>query len=123
MLLYQKCLVVCAGRGVSPTLDDLEIRLVDGVETIAIWATAKLGAIPTPAEIAAISDAAAIAARRTAQFTGTSRQKDVLATVALIVRSRNVATWNGLTTPQKVAAVQAEADIWLAIREFLEVNA
>lgn len=52
----------------------------------------------------------------------TSRQKDILATLALIVRARGIPAWNALTTPQKVAATLAEADVWITIRDFLEVN-
>jgi len=122
-MLYQKVLLVCQTRGVTPTIDDFEVRLVDGVETLTVWNAATLGAVPTPADLAAITDAAALAARRARQFTTTSRQKDVLATIALIVRARNVPAWTALTTPQKVSAVLAEADIWIAIRDFLELNA
>lgn len=59
---------------------------------------------------------------RVAQFASTSRQKDVLATIALIVRAKGVPAWNALTTPQKVAATLAEADVWANIRDFIETN-
>jgi len=122
-MLYQKLLVVCQSRSVTPTFEDIEVRLVDGVETLTVWNTAKLGAVPTAPEIAAISDGAAVAARRAAQFALTSRQKDQLATIALIVRARGIPAWNALTIPQKVAATLAEADVWASIRDFLETNA
>jgi hypothetical protein len=122
-MLYLKLLVLCQVRGVTPTLDDIEVRLVAGVETIALWNTAKLGAQPTPVEIAAITDAQALAARRTSLYTRTSRDKDVLATMAMVVRARGIVAWNALTIAQKVAATLAEADVWITIRTFLEDNA
>ena len=59
----------------------------------------------------------------TLRYTRTSREKDVLATVALVVRRAvGIATWNGWTAQQKRDAVLAEADVWVNIREFLEAN-
>lgn len=62
------------------------------------------------------------AACRSERHQATSRQKDVLATCALIVRQSNVAAWNAMTTPQKVTATLAAADVWKAIRDFVENN-
>jgi len=62
------------------------------------------------------------AAQRQEQYAGSSRQKDVLATLAMIVRARGIPAWNALTTPQKVAATLAEADVWITIRDFLETT-
>ena len=50
----------------------------------------------------------------------TSRQKDTLATLAVIVRAKNTIAWNAMTTAQKVAATLAEADVWKTIREFID---
>ena len=61
-------------------------------------------------------------ASRTARFTATSRQKDVLATCALIVRARGIPAWNALTIDQKKTAALAEADVWATIRDFIETN-
>lgn len=58
----------------------------------------------------------------TTRFTATSRQKDVLATCALIVRARGIAAWNGMTLQQKKDATFAEADVWVNIRDFVETN-
>lgn len=66
--------------------------------------------------------AAAQRAARSVVITGTSRQKDILATCALIVRARNIAGWNNMTLSQKVTATLAEAEVWRGIREFLEDN-
>ena len=66
-------------------------------------------------EIAAY-DAAALSTKAQA----TSRQKDVLATCALIVRARGITAWNNMTTAQKVTATLAEADMWKGIREFID---
>lgn len=63
-------------------------------------------------------DDAALDARSLA----TSRVKDILATCALTVRSRDIAAWNALTTNQKVNATLNEADVWKAIRTFIEKN-
>jgi hypothetical protein len=67
-------------------------------------------------------DQTAIDAETTDKATATSRQKDVLAMCALVVRSRGVAIWNAMTMPQRVAAVNAEADVWAQIRVFIDKN-
>lgn len=51
-----------------------------------------------------------------------SRQKDVLATLAMIVRARGIPAWNALTVQQKKDATLAEADVWITIRDFIETN-
>jgi len=79
------------------------------------WTAPHLSAAQT-----AIDTAPATSAALT--FTTTSRQKDVLATCALIVRARGIPAWNALTVPQKVTATLAEADVWVTIREFAEAN-
>lgn len=61
-------------------------------------------------------------ADRSARFSATSRQKDVLATCALIVRAKNTAAWNAMTVAQKKSATLAEADVWMNIRDFAEDN-
>lgn len=77
---------------------------------------------PSDAEIAqAVTDFTTTVAR-THAFVGTSRQKDVLATCALIVRARGIATWNAMTLQQKKDATLAEADVWVTIREFIDTN-
>lgn len=62
------------------------------------------------------------AAEKAFQFNATSRQKDVLATCALIVRARGIPAWNALTIQQKKDATLAEADVWTTIRDFIETN-
>lgn len=52
----------------------------------------------------------------------TSRQKDVLASIAWAIRFKDPAAWNALTGAQKKAAVLAEADNWRDIRIFIEKN-
>lgn len=92
---------------------------------IGDWNTATLGAVPTQAELDAITPAQITAAQTTerqAQFTATSRRKDVLATCALVVRARGIATWNGMTVQQKKDATLVEADVWSNIRDFIETN-
>jgi len=64
-----------------------------------------------------------LAAQQQLRYTATSRDKDILAMVALVVRAKGLAAWNAMTTPQKVAATLAEADVWITIRDFLETNA
>lgn len=48
-----------------------------------------------------------------------STQKDTLATLAVIVRAKNTAAWNAMTTQQKVDATLAEAAVWNTIRVWL----
>ena len=63
------------------------------------------------------------AAAKTASFTATSRQKDILTTCALIARARmGVAAWNALNLQGKKDAAVAEASDWVTIREFVESN-
>lgn len=61
-------------------------------------------------------------AQHATRFTTTSRQKDVLATCAEIVRARGIAAWNAMTLQQKKDATLAEADVWVNIRNFIEDN-
>jgi len=58
----------------------------------------------------------------TAAAAVTSRQKDVLATIAWGVRGKNVAAWNALTLAQKKSTVLAEADTWRDLRVWIEQN-
>lgn len=50
----------------------------------------------------------------------TSRQKDLLATLAVIVRVSNVTAWNGMTNQQRVDATLVEADRWKTFREWID---
>jgi len=109
-------------------VNGVDYTLVDRADgqgaVVDVWKPA-LGAVPTPADIAALTApqiAAAQTATRVGRFTATSRQKDQLATCALVVRARGIAAWNALTVPQKVAATLAEADVWTSIRDFIENN-
>jgi hypothetical protein len=69
----------------------------------------------SPAEIATYDDAQLDERARLS-----SQAKDALAICALVVRSRNVAAWNAMTTPQKVSAARAEADVLRSLRVFAE---
>jgi hypothetical protein len=71
----------------------------------------------TAAELAAAADAALQEGAQT-----TSRQKDILATCALIVRYSNPTAWTAMTVAQKKAATLAAADIWGDLRVFAEKN-
>jgi hypothetical protein len=62
------------------------------------------------------------AAFQQATFLLMSRRKDVLATCAEIVRARGIPAWNAMTVQQKKDAVIAEAEVWVAIRQFIEAN-
>lgn len=62
------------------------------------------------------------AATATSRYARTSREKDILTTLAMIVRAKDLAAWNAMTVPQKKAATFAEADVWVTIREFAELN-
>lgn len=66
--------------------------------------------------------AATLTAQQTDRATATSRQKDILATIAWAVRAKNVAAWNAQTLAQKKSTVLAEADNWRDIRVFIEQN-
>jgi hypothetical protein len=55
-------------------------------------------------------------------YTSTSRGKDILTTLAMIVRAKNLAAWNAMTVQQKKDATFAEADVWVTIRDFVETN-
>jgi hypothetical protein len=115
------------GKVGTTLVDYTLVDLNDGAgPRIAEWNVATLGPVPTPAEVDAITPAqiaAAQTAQRLAQYNASSRQKDMLATMAMIVRARGIAAWNALTVQQKVAAALAEADVWVTIRDFIEANA
>lgn len=55
-------------------------------------------------------------------FAATSRQKDILAMVALVVRAKGLVAWNAMTLQQKKDATFAEADVWATLRDFAETN-
>lgn len=75
---------------------------------------------PSAAEITqAVADYTP-AVQLTARCQITSRQKDILAMLATVVRGRNVSAWNAMTTQQKVEATLAEADVWKSIRAFID---
>jgi len=78
----------------------------------------------TGADLAAAQTAIDAAPALTPQlrYSRTSREKDLLATIALIKRAQGIAAWNAMTVPQKVAAATAEADVWVTIRDFIETN-
>jgi hypothetical protein len=65
----------------------------------------------TPAEVAAFD-----LEDRTRAAQTESRRLDIVATVAVIVRSRDVAAWNALSNAQKKAAVAASCDVWRDLR-------
>jgi hypothetical protein len=56
------------------------------------------------------------------RYARTSREKDILTTLAMIVRAKNLAAWNAMTVQQKKDATFAEADVWVNIRDFVETN-
>jgi hypothetical protein len=58
----------------------------------------------------------------TIRYTRTSREKDILTTLAMIVRAKNLSAWNAMTVQQKKDATFAEADVWVTIRDFVENN-
>lgn len=122
-MLSEKVSYILQQRGIKAwSQSDLQVRDVGAGPFIDVWNAATLGARPTDAELAAIPDATATTAARTARFQMTADNKDNLATIALIVRARGIPAWNALTLPQKVAAVRAEADVWRNIRDFIEDN-
>lgn len=73
--------------------------------------------LATPEELAAAADSAT-----TQRAHATSQQKDILAMIAFVVRSKDPAAWAALTLAQKRAATLANADIWRDIRVFIEKN-
>jgi hypothetical protein len=73
-----------------------------------------------PATAAEILDAQNEAAAKTAVLT--SRQKDILAMCAVVVRAKGLAAWNAMTLQQKKDATFAEADVWRDMRVWAETN-
>lgn len=121
-----QALLTVRGTIGAPLIDYTLSDLADGLgPRVTEWNVATLGPLPTQAEIDALTPAqiaAAAIAIRIAQFKASSRQKDVLATIGLIVRAKGLAAWNAMTTAQKVTATLAEADAWTTIRDFIETN-
>jgi len=116
----------CLGRGPDPAIyliDQVNYGVVDLGDTAPTpdertqkWGGSSVVA-KTTAEIATFD-----ASEKTARFTATSRQKDILAMLAVIVRAKNTSAWNAMTPLQKKTATFAEADVWIAIRQFIEDN-
>jgi len=98
----------------------LQIRPDLGPQTYVV----KKNAPWLPAHLTAAQNAIDTAPETTPQmrYLRTSREKDVLTTMAMIVRARGIPAWNALTTQQKVDAAKAEADVWVTVRDFVEVN-
>lgn len=71
----------------------------------------------TSQELNAAADAQIIDSAQTS-----SRQKDILATVAFAIRQANPAAWNALTLAQKKAAAITGADTWRDLRVFIDKN-
>ena len=69
----------------------------------------------TPSEMTVVDDADQIVAA-----TAASRHKDTLATIAWVIRARDVPAWTALTLAQKRAAVLAAADDWRDLRIVIE---
>jgi hypothetical protein len=121
-----QALLVQRGKTGASLVDYTLVDNSDGTGPhVATWNATTLGPLPTQGELDAITPAQIAsyqAAQLTAQFTLTSRQKDILAMVGLVVRAKGLAAWNAMTTPQKVTATLAEADAWATIRAFVEAN-
>lgn len=71
--------------------------------------------LATAPELAAQADA-----DLTTQAALTSRQRDILATVALIVKRSNPTAWTSMTAAQKRAAVLNAADEWRDLRVLVD---
>ncbi len=126
--MFWPIVVVLAGRGVEidtsqPKTWPFELQDNGRGSEIAQWDVLALGPVPTDQELASVTpeqEALARDAHVMTRFTGISRQKDVLATCAVIVRGRDAAAWGAMTIQQKVAAVLAEADRWRDMRAWVE---
>lgn len=102
------------GKRALPLVDYYTSIDADGLtRRIGYWNEAVLGPAPTPAEVATM---------RSDEFMLASRRKDLLADAAARVRSRDIPAWTAMTAAQKKAAVQAEADVWANMRDFVENN-
>jgi hypothetical protein len=121
--MYWKLRQILTARGIpDPPPDSFRVEDNGAGQVLVLWTVAILGAQPTPAEIAAVSDGTATDTSITASAFVTSRQKDILATVAWALRLKDLAAWTALTTAQKKTAVLAAADDWRDIRVFIEKN-
>ena len=93
---------------------------LDGVADLPDARTTRVTAAGTLREARADEILAYDATLVAAQSHATSRQKDILATCAVIVRSRLIAAWPSMTPSEKLAATISEADVWKGLREFLD---
>ena len=107
---------------VGAPLTDYRLR-DDGQGTyIDYWDEATLGTRPAQQELDGITQAQIDAARSQSESNAhhaTSRQKDILATIALGVRAKSIPAWNAMTLVQKREAVLSEAAVWVTIRGFI----
>lgn len=102
---------------ISVTIGDDAIRATWKVQPVNLQSAAQATIDAFDPEAPTVVDAEVSAAALLS-----SRQKDILSTCAVIVRSRDLAAWTAMNLTQKKAATFAEADVWRAMREFAEKN-
>ena len=122
--MYFKVLALLRRRGIDDHDDAFrlgDLAQGDGpfVET---WDEGLLGPSPSAEDLAAIpeDEEAALQEAHVARLTEAASpayRKEVLASCAVVVRSRDVAAWNAMTDKQRLEAVRAEAE---AVRSFVE---
>jgi hypothetical protein len=121
--------VVVTATGLLRTLSPTGTRIADGETLVLLNGVTDCrtqrydnGALraATAQEIADYDAAQVVAYTEAAQVT--SRQRDILATIAWGIRGRNVAAWNALTLAQKKSTVLAEADTWRDLRVWIDQN-
>ena len=98
------------GKYTSSILSAVVETQPDSVQQGYVWDGVSFSAPPPPPPNETLTE---MALRE-------SRRKDILSTCAVIVRARNISTWNAMTASQKVDATLAEANVWKNIREFID---
>ncbi len=100
-----------------------DIDTVGGVLKLVSWDT-DLGPTPTQQDIDSLQPADKTAGQQAiaaVAYKAAATEKDRQADFALMHRAVDAAKWDGLTTQAQVAAVQADAGIWLAFRQLLDL--
>ena len=51
-----------------------------------------------------------------------SREKNRLADIALMIRHKDITVWNKMSEEQRIVAIQAQQTLWKDMRDFVEKN-
>lgn len=98
---------------------------VQGGSPVLVSWDSVLGAVPTQAEINALTSnerTSGTAAIKVSLLKASSRNINRLSDYAVVRSLIDPVAWGKLSTAEKVAAVNADADTWVALHQLIEAN-